>query len=120
MYLRNFGRGEMWLPGWIVKHTSSVSFLIRGQDGRMFRRHQDHMRARRGPALSETDLPVSELPEVDLPSEEATQGATLVAPSQPDGTLDNSVQAPHPAVSSQPCYPQRTRIPPDRYRPEQS
>ena len=120
VYLRNFGRGETWLPGWIVKHTSSVSFLIRGQDGRMFRRHQDHMRARRGPALSETDLPVSELPEVDLPSEEATQGATLVAPSQPDGTLDNSVQAPHPAVSSQPRYPQRTRIPPDRYRPEQS
>ena len=42
VYLRNFGRGESWLPGWIVKHTSSVSFLIRGLDGQAFRRHQDH------------------------------------------------------------------------------
>ena len=28
VYLRNFSRGEMWLPGRIVKHTCSVSFLI--------------------------------------------------------------------------------------------
>ena len=28
MYLRNFGRGESWLPGWIVNRTSSVLFLI--------------------------------------------------------------------------------------------
>ena len=27
-YLRNFSRGEMCLPGRIVKHTSSVSFLV--------------------------------------------------------------------------------------------
>ena len=44
VYLRNFGRGESWLPGWIVNRTSSVSFLIRGLDGQTFRRHQDHLR----------------------------------------------------------------------------
>ena len=73
-----------------------MSFLIRGQDGRMLRRHQDHMRP--GPELPETDLSVSEFPFVEFPSEDATQGATSVTPSQSDGTLDYSVQASHPAV----------------------
>ena len=54
MYLTNLGREETWLPGWIVKRTSSVSFLIHGQDGRTFRFHQDHMRPRRGPELTVT------------------------------------------------------------------
>ena len=36
MNLSNFGKGEMWLPGWIVKHTSSVSFLICGHNGQTF------------------------------------------------------------------------------------
>ena len=32
-YLRNFGKEETWLSGWIVKCTSSGSFLICGHHG---------------------------------------------------------------------------------------
>lgn len=69
------------------------------------------MQPRQGPELPETDASVSELPVVDFPSEDATQGATSVRSSLSDGTLDNSAQALYPVVSSQPPYPQCSRTP---------
>ena len=31
VYVRNFGRGQMWLPGRVVKHTSSFLYLHSGK-----------------------------------------------------------------------------------------
>ena len=124
VYARNFGRGQMWFPGRVVKHISSVSCLICGTDGRLFRRHQDHMRPRQSQALLETDQSNSELPGVEFPVDDASDGETSVQPSQREGTLDNSAmasqlavtQTTQPAVSSH-RYPRRHRTEPDRYRP---
>ena len=124
VYARNFGRGQMWLQGRVVKHTSSVSCLIRGTDGQLFRQHQDHMRSRQSQALSETDQSNSELPGVEVPVDDASDGETSVLPSQREGTLDNSATASQPAVTQtmQPAvsshrYPRRHKTEPDRYCP---
>lgn len=82
----------MWLPGWIVKHTSSVSCLILGQDGHFFKRHQDHMWPRQDSELPVSDLSVTELPVVDSQSDDATLGATLAVLSQSESTFYNSIQ----------------------------
>ena len=123
VYARNFGRGQMWLQGRVVKHTSSVSCLIRGTDGQLFRQHQDHMRSRQSQALSETDQSNSELPGVEVPVDDASDGETSVLPSQREGTLDNSATTSQPAVTqtmrpavSSHRYPQRHRTEPDCYR----
>ena len=146
MYLRNFGRGESWLPGWIVNRTSSVSFLIRGLDGQTFRRHQDHLRPRRGVGASGTNQSVAELPVDDstvetMPTESSSseESSSLVSDSGHDTSTQasppavlsgNNVQPSHPpvspgistsvscpSVSSTERYPQRNRTAPDRCRP---
>ena len=43
-YVKNFGQGEKWLQGEIVKQKGPVTFEIKLQDGRIFQRHQDHVR----------------------------------------------------------------------------
>ena len=97
VYLRNFGRG------WIVNHTSSVSFLIRGLDGQTFRQHQDHLRPRQGDETSGTNQSVAELPVDDstveaMPAESSSSEESLSLVS--DSVHGTSAQASHPAVSS--------------------
>ena len=37
---------QQWLPGIILKQSGPVSYVVRLTDGRVFRRHQDHVRLR--------------------------------------------------------------------------
>ena len=46
VYVLNFSRGPRWLPGVIQAKTGPVSFKIVLDDGRIMRRHQDHLRLR--------------------------------------------------------------------------
>ncbi len=47
VYARNFGRGEKWVPGRIVKRTGPLSFTIQLEQGHVvWRRHQDQIRKR--------------------------------------------------------------------------
>ena len=48
VYLKNFGPGQSWLSGEIVKTTGPVSYHVRLADGRIRRCHQDQLRAREG------------------------------------------------------------------------
>ena len=66
----DFSKGETWLPGCIVKHTSSVSFQICGHDGKTYRWHQDHLQPRQCKEVPGTDQSVPEL-SVDASSLEA-------------------------------------------------
>ena len=54
MYVTNFGSGTQWLPGVISQISGPVSFKITLDDGRLVRRHQDHVRKRTGEAGLET------------------------------------------------------------------
>ena len=44
VYAQNFGIGQKWMPGVVQEVTGPVSFLVKLQDGRLLRRHQDHLR----------------------------------------------------------------------------
>ena len=44
VYVRNFGRGEKWVPGKIVECTGPVSYKVRTNDNVIVRRHADHVK----------------------------------------------------------------------------
>ena len=44
VYVRNFGRGEKWIPGEIVKSTGPVSYKVKTNDGLLVRRHADQIK----------------------------------------------------------------------------
>ena len=44
VYTRNYSAGQMWLAGKIVKQTGPVSFLVKLERGRVWRRHINQIR----------------------------------------------------------------------------
>ena len=46
VYARNFLGKPKWLAGVIEENRGPVTFVVRLTDGRLFRRHQDHLKAR--------------------------------------------------------------------------
>jgi len=44
VYVRNFGRGERWIPGEIVQSTGPVSYKVKTSEGLLVRRHADQIR----------------------------------------------------------------------------
>ena len=44
VYVRNFGRGEKWIPGEIVKSTGPVSYKVKTNDGLLVSRHADQIK----------------------------------------------------------------------------
>ena len=46
VYTRNYSAAQMWLPGKIVKQTGPVSFLVKVEGGRVWRRHINQIRKR--------------------------------------------------------------------------
>ena len=57
VYAYNFGSGGRWLPGIIVEKLGPISFKISLVNGRLIRRHQDHVRIRYDTHESVGDLP---------------------------------------------------------------
>ena len=107
VYVRNFGRGETWLPGDIVQTLGPVSFQVRLTDGRLVRRHQNQIRKRTDvavPDMSKEDDDVLIYPEaVPVPA------SPMAVPSCDSGTAQSSL------TETTRRYPSRTRNPPTRY-----
>ncbi|KAL7874785.1 hypothetical protein SRHO_G00057550 [Serrasalmus rhombeus] len=91
VYVKNFcsNSKQQWLPGVILTQNGPVSYIIKLTDGRVFRRHQDHVQRRHdtGPeTVSTAELPLvtpggatqaEELPtEVSVPPAETEQSHT--------------------------------------------
>ena len=50
VFVRNFATsGNTWLPGVIIEPRGELAFFVELQDGRVFRRHIDHIRHRTCP-----------------------------------------------------------------------
>ena len=47
VYAKNFGQGQRWLSGEVTELTGPVSVMVTLNDGRLLRRHQDHIRIRK-------------------------------------------------------------------------
>ena len=59
VYAQNFGTGQKWM---LV--TGPVSFMVRLQDGRVIRRHQDHLRRRIPDVEPEKPAEADDIPEI--------------------------------------------------------
>ena len=138
VYARNFGPGQKWLPGTIVATTGPVSYHVLLEDGRVWRRHQDHMRQRWEKQVSsrETESPITPLvtisepdvvvnddatgtdnvPSVSAPEMAPVESAETESSSSVQQSGSTTVSTP-PNVSSR-KYPKRARKAPDRYEPE--
>ena len=65
VFVKNYHRGDKWLPGVIQKKTGPVSFVVKLTDGRVHRCHQDQLLCKRSvevPLDSSVDSEVSVSP----------------------------------------------------------
>ena len=124
--MKNYGRGERWLPGEIAETMGPLLFKVKMQDGRVIRCHLDHIRNRpgvthsqdsgvladddmEGPTVTvETEPPEQLLPQVD----DFETNATETTPPVVD-TDTSTVSSGQPVGRK---YPSRNRSPPDWYR----
>lgn len=79
VFFRNFAHGLTWLPGVIEHQSGPVSFTVKGEGGRLIRRHQDHLRSR--PETVEEDLQSEVLGD----SEDRDEVEVQDTPHQEDG-----------------------------------
>ena len=88
MFVRNFSTGAKWLIGKVVRETGPVSYLIALNDGRLIRRHVDHIRKRldleipevsvdpKIPLVSNSDDVPTSLPTVNNPTDLTSRSIT--------------------------------------------
>ena len=60
VFARNFRHDPPWVAGKIIKSTGPLSFKITLKDGRVIRRHQNHIRKCQVPVISSTTSPQDE------------------------------------------------------------
>ena len=72
----NFQGSPKWMPGVLEQQLGPVSYVVRLQDGRLWRRHQDHLKTRRP---EENDTIMREQPPV-VAMEESLPAIPCVAP----------------------------------------
>ena len=109
--VRNFQKGEKWLPGKVEKVLGPRSYLVKLNLGKTVRRHLDHIRAR-------TEATEPQLTEVLIPP--------MVPPSDPspDPPIVEVPSIPPPQDPPEPTPPTvrrsiRQSKPPTRYSPKQ-
>ena len=69
VYARNFREGERWIPGHVVEVTGPVSYNVELEDGRHWKRHQDHIRSRLVVPNDSSDIPIPDTTLSGTPSE---------------------------------------------------
>jgi transcription initiation factor TFIID subunit TAF12 len=115
VYVRNMAQGATWLPGTIVEVRGPVSYTVSLEDGRLVRRHVDHLRSRE---LSDANPSNTTVPNWDntLP---ASPSAEAESSPTPAGGADNSQRGDTTSGSGLSQTPlrrsSRTHRPPDRY-----
>ena len=120
VYARNFGTGNTWIPGEITESSGPVSFMVKCGDGKLIRRHQDHLRHRRDEQALEQSNETSDDAWIDVSSNDDTpenaetsdENAEIAQPeAEPQSTP--RVEA-NTEQSTRKQYPTRERRPPDR------
>lgn len=105
VYASNFRRGPKWIPAVLKQSTGPTSFAVQLEDGRLLRRHQDHLM----PRASVPQVPTAdqEVPADPIPASQAAE--------QPESQLAEAPMQPAEPVQSSPQgipekrYPTRNR-----------
>ena len=99
---RDFCSQGKWLPGVIQSQSGPVSYDVELENGKIVKRHIDHLRDRS--VLTKPSTPVDSQPE------DSTQGFESFHDSPSTSTLESN-PSPNAAVRQ---YPQREHHPPER------
>ena len=112
VFLRDVVQG-IWLPGVISARTGPVSYTVELEDGRIMKRHQDHLRIRTSQPMTSPDDLI--LPSSDVPTT-SPLASTAPASFNEEATDEIPRGIAPAAVSPQPELrrSQRQRKPPDR------
>ena len=86
IYVQNFGAGSQWLSGEVLEKRGPLSYLVKLSDGRLFRRHVDHMRIRTTEDEVSLELDPSPWLDVMVPLTDPS-AASPTAPVQPTTPL---------------------------------
>ena len=61
VFCENFSRGYRWLTGYIIQKPGPLSCVIKLSDGRIIRRHHDHVRIRSLVEVSRDNIPADNM-----------------------------------------------------------
>ena len=98
VYARNFARGAKWLSGQIVGKQSSILYEIEMLDGRVWRRHTDHLIYRSGSNVDDqvektsTDTPIIHPQDVVVPEGEGINVEQEIDVEQPVAQIQQPQQ----------------------------
>ena len=92
VFVQNFSSGPTWLAGIILQRRGPVSYLVKLQDGRIFRRHVDHVRVRT--SSGNKALPDQELPWPDMPTNSSDSSVPTESGNQPTHRSSRSIRPP--------------------------
>ena len=108
VFVENFGHGSKWLAGTIEEVRGPLTYMVRLSDGRVLKRHVDHIRKR-------TSMEPSNAQDVVPSHEESLSFGPLLDTEEPQPEQPSQSPGQHsiPVRSSS-----RIRRPPDRFRPD--
>ena len=129
VYARGFGTGPKWVPATIDEVSGPVSYLVRLEDDRVVRRHQDHLKKRKvsqpsnsesNTSDSESDFDVFADLTIDQTSvqvhDAGSQSLNDSGSSQSAGSSTSDSTTPSGGTTqSRKTYPSRVRHRPDYY-----
>ena len=110
VYVKNFGQGQRWLSGYILRKSGPMSFMVKLCDGRVVRRHYNHLRKRIEEDAIETSSPTDDCDIISRPISRDN--------SPCEDAVDHEPNLPE-MINAEPGkrYPSRVHYPPDRYEP---
>ena len=97
VYVRNFGKGDKWLPGEIVKCTGPVSYKVKTNDGIYVRRHADQVRV----SCAENESESHEPHDCHIPKAHSSASTKEVTTDLVDPTRSNLSRDFEPSGSAQ-------------------
>ena len=74
MFVSNFGRGQDWLAGVVESQTRPLSFRVRLEDGRLVKRHMDHVRDTQSMTVSRQRM-TEDIPNVGVDQRQKEESA---------------------------------------------
>ena len=119
VWTKNFRDGPPWLKGVIADRLGPVSYLVRMEDGALWRRHVDHLRSGSSDAVS-VESRNEDLPDLETGTVSAEASSLSPVPVTAGETGDRSSERQTESgtetsdQASRNRYPSRIRRPPER------
>ena len=107
-YMRNFRTGSTWVREEITESSGPVSFVVKCGDGKLIRRHRDHLRHCRDDQVIEWSDEMSDDVWIDVSlNDETSENAENVDENATDAQPEAEAQS-SPGEDTRKQYPTRT------------